>query len=145
MTYRTLMVLTSTLLLTVGFCLAITPLGPSAFFGNLAAASGDGLAEPIGVGVSLVRLLGATMACIGLVTWCARGVANPEAQDAVARGLQYGGVVGFFVALAQEVSVLHSFAGALVALVFLALVVGVVAWRVHHAKTDPYGAISVRV
>jgi len=145
MTYRTLMVLTSTLLLTVGLCLAVTPLGPSAFLGALAAASGVGPAEPIGIGVSLVRLLGATLASLGLVAWCARGIANPEAQDAVARGLQYGGVVGFFVAVAQEVSVLHSFAGALVSLIFLALVVGVVAWRVHHAKADPYGAISVRV
>jgi hypothetical protein len=139
------MVLTSTLLLTVGLCLAITPLGPRAFLGALAAASNVGPAEPVGIGVSLVRLLGATLACVGLVAWCVRGITNPEAQDAVARGLQYGGVVGFFVAVAQEVSVLHSFAGALVSLIFLALVVGVVVWRVHHAKADPYGAISVRV
>jgi len=145
MTYRTLMVLTSTLLLAVGLCLAITPLGPSAFFGALAAASGAGPAEPVGIGVALVRLLGATLACLGLVAWSARTIVNPEAQDAVARGLQYGSVVGFFVSIAQEVTVLHSFAGALVALIFLAMVVGVVAWRVHHAKADPYGAISVRV
>jgi len=144
MTYRTLMVLTSMLLLAFGVCLAVTPLGPSAFLGALALASGVGPAEPIGIGVSLVRLLGATMACLGLVAWCARGIASPEAQDAVARGLQYGGVVGFFVAVAQEVTVLHSFAGAFVSLIFLGLVVGVVAWRVHHAKADPYGAISVR-
>jgi len=97
------------------------------------------------VGVSLVRLLGATLACLGLVVWSVRSIGHPEAQDAVARGLQYGGVVGFFVALAQEVTVLHSIAGALVVLIFLGLVVGVVAWRVHHAKADPYGAISVRV
>jgi hypothetical protein len=38
-------------------------------------------------------------------------------------------VVGFYVALAQEV----------------ALVTCVVYWRVHNAKADPYGAISVRV
>lgn len=145
MTYRTLMVLTSMVLLTVGLSLAVTPLGPSAFFGALAAASGAGPSEPIRIGVSLVRLLGATLACLGLVAWSARNVANPEAQEAVARGLQYGGVLGFVVAVAQEVTVLQSFAGALVSLIFLALVVGVVAWRVHHAKADPYGAISVRV
>lgn len=145
MTYRALLVLASMVLLTVGFSLAITPLGPSAFFGSLTAARDVGLAEPIDVGVSLVRLLGATIACLGLVAWCARGIVNPEAQDAVARGLQYGGIVGFFIALAQEVRVLHSVAGALVSFIFLGLVVGVVAWRVHHAKADPYGAISVRV
>ena len=145
MTYRALMVLTSMLLLTVGFGLAMTPLGLTAFYGELATSSGGTLVEPIDVGVSLVRLLGATLACLGLVVWSVRSIGHPEAQDAVARGLQYGGVVGFFVALAQEVTVLHSIAGALVVLIFLGLVVGVVAWRVHHAKADPYGAISVRV
>jgi len=144
MTYRILMVLTSMLLLTVGFGLATTPIGLASFHLNVSAASGVGLAEPIAVGVSLVRLLGATLACLGLVAWCVRGITNAEAQDAVARGLQYGGVVGFLVAVAQEVTVLQSFAGAFVAVIFLALVVGVVAWRVHHAKADPYGAISVR-
>ena len=92
-----------------------------------------------------MRLFGVALVVMGLVAWCARVISNPEAQGAVARGVQYGGVVGFFIALAQEVAALHSVAGALVVSVFLGLVVGVVYWRVQHAKADPYGAISVRV
>ena len=145
MTYRALMVLASAVLLAVGGSLALTPLGATAFFGRLVAASGPDAAEALGIGVALVRLLGTAVAGLGLVAWCARGIANAEAQEAVARGLQYGSLVGFFVALAQEVSVLHSVAGAVVAFVFLTLVVAVVAWRVRHAKADPYGVISVRI
>ena len=47
MTYRILMVLTSMLLLTVGFGLATTPIGLASFHLNVSAASGVGLAEPL--------------------------------------------------------------------------------------------------
>jgi len=147
MTFRTLMVLTSALLLASGLALSATPIGFALFYPQLpaAAASVGPATEPVWIGVSLMRLFGATLAWLGLIAWCTRGISSVEAQDAVARGVQYGGVIGFFVALAQEVTVLHSVGGALMVALFLGLVVGVVYWRVQHAKTDPYGAISVRV
>lgn len=146
MTFRSLMVLTSAVLLATGLALSATPLGFAWFYAQLpAAAPVDPATEPVWIGVSFMRLFGATLACVGLIAWCARGISSVEAQDAVARGVQYGGVVGFFVALAQEVTVLQSIGGALMVALFLGLVAGVVSWRVQHAKADPYGAISVRV
>lgn len=118
----------------------------SAFYGDAPTASGvDAGAAQSWVGVSLVRLLGAALACPGLIVWCACGITNPEAQAAIARGVQYGGVVGFFVALAQEAAVVHTVAGAAMVVVLLALVTCVVCWRVHNTKADPYGAIAVGV
>jgi hypothetical protein len=141
------MMLSAGLLLTVGFGMAMTPLGFSLFYPALPAltASADAAAEQIWIGVAFMRLFGVALASLGLVAWAVRGVGNPDAQNAIARGFQYGAVVAFFVALAQEVAVLHNVAGGLLTTTFLALVVCVVYWRVEHAKADPYGAISVRV
>ena len=145
MTFRTLMALSAAVLVAVGFALCVTPIGFSLFYDGLPLANASETADAVSVGVAFMRMFGATLAVLGLVAWCARVISSPEAQNAVARGVQYGGVVGFFIALAQEVTALHSVAGALVVCVFLGLVVGVVSWRVQHAKADPYGAISVRV
>lgn len=145
MTFRTLMTLSAALLLAIGFALCATPIGFSLFYDGVPRAKASEAADAIAVGVAFMRLFGVTLVALGLVAWCARVISNPEAQSAVARGVQYGGVVGFFIALAQEVAALHSVAGALVVGVFFGLVVGVVHWRVQHAKADPYGAISVRV
>ncbi len=147
MTFRTLMALSATVLLAIGFALCATPIGFGVFYDALPTLTkaADAATDQIWVGVAFMRLFGVTLVVLGFVTWFARAITNPEAQSAVARGIQYGGVVGFFIALAQEVAALHSVAGALIVCVFLALVVGVVHWRVQHAKADPYGAISVRV
>lgn len=145
MTFRTLMALSAAVMLAIGFALCATPIGFNLFYDGVPVTKAAEAADAVAVGVAFMRMFGVTLVALGFVAWCARVITNPEAQSAVARGVQYGGVVGFFIALAQEVTALHSVAGALVVCVFLGLVVGVVHWRVQHAKSDPYGAISVRV
>ena len=147
MTFRMLMAVSAALLLAIGFSLCATPIGFSLFYDGLPTLTkaADPATDAIWVGVAFMRLFGVTLVVLGFVAWFARAIINPEAQSAVARGVQYGGVVGFFIALAQEVAALHNVAGALLVCVFLGLVVGVVYWRVQHAKADPYGAVSVRV
>lgn len=147
MTFRTLMALSAAVLLAIGFALCATPIGFSLFYDGLPTLTraADSAADAVRVGVAFMRLFGVALVVLGFVAWFARAITSPEAQSAVARGLQYGGVVGFFIALAQEVAALHNVAGALIACAFLGLVAGVVYWRVQHAKADPYGAISVRV
>jgi ABC-type amino acid transport substrate-binding protein len=147
MTFRTLMALSATVLLAIGFALCATPIGFSLFYDGVPALTrtADSATDALWVGVAFMRLFGVALVVLGFVAWFARAITSPEAQNAVARGLQYGGVVGFFIALAQEVAALHNVAGALIVCVFLGLVASVVYWRVQHAKADPYGAISVRV
>jgi len=147
MSFKTLMTLSAMALVSIGLGVFIGPPGFDLFYGAVPSppTAGSPGADPVYVGIAFMRLFGVMLAGLGIVAWAVRGLTNSDAQEAVARGIQYAAALGGLMALAQEIAVFASAAGALLVALFVVLVLAITYWRVHHARADPYGVVSVRV
>ncbi len=147
MTFRTLMTITAVTLVAVG--LGMIQGGPAfaVFYGEPPAADparASTLAVQVWTGIAFMRLVGALLAGVGLMAWCARGLTHNDAQLALARGLLRLSVLAFLTALAQQLAIWTSPAGWFLVALFFGLAVGSAWWRIQHAKADPFGVVSVR-
>lgn len=117
------------------------------FYGELPAADparASTLAVQVWTGIAFMRLVGALLAGVGVIAWCARALTSGDAQLAVGRGLLWLSVLAFFTALAQQLAIWTNPAGWLLVALFLGLAAGSAWWRIRHAKADPFGVVSVR-
>ena len=83
--------------------------------------------QPLLVGIALVRMFGALLLGIGLLTWLARNLSNVESQRTILLGLFLINVLAFLMVLLQQITLwiylppLRTMSARILAAVFLVL------------------------
>src|SRR5918993_1923422 len=60
--------------------------------------------QPLLVGIAFIRILGAVLLGIGLLTWLTRNLSNVEAQQSILLGLFLINVLAFLAVLLQQIT-----------------------------------------
>lgn len=75
-------------------------------------------------GLSFLRMFGAMLIGMGLLSWLTRHISNVEAQRSIALGLFVANALGFLVALKEQYVIWHRPAGQVIVITFLLLTLG---------------------